>query len=139
MCSTKLHKATELLSSVHSVSSGSFFTLSQKGWVESPLKIKKKIHQSAALLERSDHNIQSDSVVHPLLAGFANKVTAESFAPAQRLRHRVVGFVPASVLHERQRHSRIHWILSVSPRHSFILTQKRQRLLKKKTFTNNEI
>lgn len=37
-CFTKLHKATELRSSVHSVCNGSCFTLLQKGWIDFPLK-----------------------------------------------------------------------------------------------------
>jgi hypothetical protein len=37
-CSTKLQRATELRSSVHSVSKGSRFTLLQKGCIDLPLQ-----------------------------------------------------------------------------------------------------
>jgi hypothetical protein len=43
-CSTRLQRATELRSSVHSVSSGSRFTLLQNGCIDFPLKHETDMH-----------------------------------------------------------------------------------------------
>lgn len=48
----RLHNATELRSSVHSVCNGSCFTLLQKGWIDFPLKNNNLLHQKYLV---SDH------------------------------------------------------------------------------------
>ena len=51
-CRTRLQSATELLSSVHSVSSGSLFTLLQNGWIDLPRADRRSIQSMQDLRRR---------------------------------------------------------------------------------------
>ena len=59
----------------------------------------------------------------PISAAFLDEVTAESCTPFQRLRHAVVGAVPARIFHQGQAESRDHRVLCVATRHRLVLDQ----------------
>ena len=63
----------------------------------------------------------SHLIVHPVLATLHCEVTARVLAPAEWLRHAVIGTVPACVLHQCQSDAWVNRILRVSPCHGFIL------------------
>ena len=69
------------------------------------------------------HKTHSPSrlIVHPFLAALHCKVTAKGLAPAEWLRHAVIGTVPACVLHQCQGDAWVDRVLRVSPCHGFIL------------------
>jgi hypothetical protein len=77
---------------------------------------------------------QSSTVVHPILARSHGEFTAEPTAPGQRLGHFVVGQVPAGILEQRERYSRVNRVLRVRPGHSLVL----QKIRKKKKLTGSE-
>lgn len=62
----------------------------------------------------------------PLLAGLHGEIAAELVAPAELLGHRVVGAVPARVLHQSERNPRVYRILRVRTRHRLVLWTARQ-------------
>ena len=66
-CLTRLHSATELLSSVHSVSRGSLFTLLQNGWIDFPRADRRSIQSMHDLKEGNmtfGHRCRVHFVIH---------------------------------------------------------------------------
>jgi len=62
-----------------------------------------KLHQRYCDdLKSHKTHLPSRLIVHPILAALHCKVTAKVLAPAEWLRHAVIGTVPACVLHQCQ-------------------------------------
>ena len=81
-----------------------------------------KLHQRRCdNLKSHKRHSPSCLIVHPLFAALHCKVTAKVLAPAEWLRHAVIGTVPACVLHQCQGDAWVNRVLCVSSCHGFIL------------------